>query len=151
MDDLGIIRKAIETYGIDAQVLMAIEEMSELTKALCKERRTRNTDDVAVRSKVIDNIAEEVADVQIMLNQIRYIFDINTETEENMKIERLADRLASHEPCPICGPFDEYCPEEFDAYVPVSRDGDIMERDAKPGEEWVYHAKYCPDCGRKLS
>ena len=58
MDDIDIIKQAIKTYGIDAQVLMAIEEMSELTKALCTERRTRNSDDLAVRSKVIDNIAE---------------------------------------------------------------------------------------------
>ena len=35
IDDIDIIKQAIETYGIDAQVLMAIEEMSELTKALC--------------------------------------------------------------------------------------------------------------------
>lgn len=151
MDDIDIIKKAIETYGIDAQVLMAIEEMSELTKALCKERRTRNSDDLAVRTKVIENITEEVADVQIMLNQIRCIFGINTKNVEQKKIERLAGRLASHEPCPICGPFNEYCSEEFDAYVPVSSEGDIMEREAAPGEEWVYHAKYCPNCGRKLS
>ena len=39
IDDIDIIKQAIETYGIDAQVLMAIEEMSELTKALCKEDR----------------------------------------------------------------------------------------------------------------
>ncbi len=150
MDKESIIKKAIETYGIDAQVLMAIEEMSELTKALCKERRTRNCDDLTTRSKVIDNITEEVADVQIMLNQLRYIFGIETESVETEKLSRLDDRLTAHEPCPICGPFDEHCPEEFDAYVPVSSEGDIMERDAKPGEEWVYHAKYCPNCGRKL-
>ncbi len=151
MDDIDIIKKAINTYGIDAQVLMAIEEMSELTKALCKERRTRNVDDLSVRSKAMANIAEEIADVQIMLDQLRVIFDAETENIEIKKLSRLANRLASHEPCPVCGPFNEYCAEEFDAYVPVSSEGDIMERDAKPGEEWVYHAKYCPNCGRKLS
>lgn len=59
-------------------------------------------------------------------------------------------QVEKHEPCPICGPFNEHCTEEFDAYVPVSSEGDIMEREAKPGEEWVYHARYCPNCGRKL-
>lgn len=53
MDDIDIIKQAIKTYGIDAQVLMAIEEMSELTKALCKERRTRNSDDLAVRVRLL--------------------------------------------------------------------------------------------------
>ena len=145
-----IIRRAVSTYGIDAQILMAIEEMSELTKALCKERRTRSIDDLNVRSKAMENIAEEIADVQIMLDQLRTIFGIETTGIESNKLNRLADRLEKHEPCPICGPFNEHCTEEFDAYVPVSSEGDIMEREAKPGEEWVYHARYCPNCGRKL-
>lgn len=38
----------------------------------------------------------------------------------------------------------------FDAYVPVSSEGDICEKPAAPGEEWVYHANYCPNCGRRL-
>ena len=32
-----IIKKAIDHYGSDAQLLMAIEEMSELTQAICKK------------------------------------------------------------------------------------------------------------------
>ena len=95
--------------------------------------------------KRYDTIYEELQ------NDIKDGLGIDIASIEHKKIERLADRLASHEPCPICGPFNEYCSEEFDAYVPVSSEGDIMERDAGPGEEWVYHAKYCPNCGRKLS
>lgn len=68
-----IIRRAVSTYGIDAQILMAIEEMSELTKALCKERRTRSIDDLNVRSKAMENIAEEIADVQIIDKAIEII------------------------------------------------------------------------------
>ena len=34
-----IFNKAISTYGEKAQKLMAIEEMSELTKEICKDFR----------------------------------------------------------------------------------------------------------------
>ena len=32
-------KQAIDTYGVRAQKLMAIEEMSELTKEICKDFR----------------------------------------------------------------------------------------------------------------
>lgn len=150
MNDKEIIEMAISAYGKDAQVLMAIEEMSELTKALCKERRVRDNDDPCTRQKILDNIAEEIADVQIMLNQLRMIFRLNTESIESDKIKRLEDRLKGYKRCPICGATDDCFCEEFDAYVPVTSEGDIVERSVKPGEEWVFHAKYCPNCGRKL-
>ncbi len=37
--DDNILEKAIKHYGVDSQVDVAIEEMSELIKALIKERR----------------------------------------------------------------------------------------------------------------
>ena len=36
-----LLNKAIKIYGVDAQCLMAIEEMSELTKAICKEHKLK--------------------------------------------------------------------------------------------------------------
>ena len=47
--------------GPDAQTLMAFEEMAELQKELCKHARGKHN-----RSAV----AEEIADVQIMLEQM---------------------------------------------------------------------------------
>lgn len=45
----------------------------------------------------------------------------------------------------------EMCKDEiFDAYVPVSAEGDYCDKPSEPGEEWVYHANYCPNCGRRL-
>lgn len=150
MNDREIFEAAISVYGKDAQTLMAIEEMSELTKALCKERRARGNDDPIIRQKILDNIAEEIADVQIMLNQLRMIFRLNTEGIEDDKIKRLEGRLKDYKRCPICGVPDDCFSGEFDAYVPVSSEGDIIEHSAEPGEEWVFHAKYCPECGKKL-
>ena len=146
MDRQEIIERAISAYGMDAKILMAVEEMSELTKALCKVSRTIGTDKYAA---VLENVKEEVADVQIMLDQVRAIFRFHTEAIEQAKLRRLEERLNGRKPCPLCAE-DEHSPFCFDAYVPVSADGDIIEKSNKPGEEWVFHARFCPECGRRL-
>lgn len=64
-----ICRAAVNTWGMDAQIDMVIEEMSELTKALLKYRRSTHEH----FSSRFDDIAEEHADVQIMLSQLQYI------------------------------------------------------------------------------
>lgn len=93
----NVIRDAIATYGITAQVDMAIEEMSELTKALCKERRCEL--DSIKHSEAVANIIEEIADVAIMLQQMVIIFDRDNEVEGEIKykIDRLEQRLAKAE------------------------------------------------------
>ena len=78
-----ILRKAIETYGKDSQAKMMIEEMSELTKELCKLFRGEGD---------TGHILQEMADVQIMLDQMRMIFADTSELEK-AKVERLKGRL----------------------------------------------------------
>lgn len=57
---------ALSKWGADAQTVMVFEEMAELQKALCKhERGVDNRDD----------IAEEIADVRIMLDQMELLHD----------------------------------------------------------------------------
>ncbi len=79
-----IYQSAITTWGDDAQIDMAIEEMSELTTALLHARRNREA-----------NIAEEIADVRIMIAQLEIIFKNSDEVEKikKEKIDRLARRL----------------------------------------------------------
>lgn len=84
-----VLRLAVDTYGKDAQVDMMIEEMSELTKAICKLKRAQTE---AAAIKAIHSIIEEAADVQIMLDQMRIIFG-STADVENDKIARLLVRL----------------------------------------------------------
>lgn len=57
-------------YGIESQELMAIEEMSELTKEICKKRRGDKN-----REKLID----EIADVKIMIAQLEHLLDVSKE------------------------------------------------------------------------
>lgn len=88
-DRFLLLKKAIDTWGEDAQILMMIEEMSELTKALCKLYRAKGEQetDTAKRS-----ISEEMADVQIMLDQMKIIFG-DPVGMEYVKLDRLAGRL----------------------------------------------------------
>lgn len=89
-DRENIYRMAIASFGAEAQVIMAVEEMSELTNELCKHFRGR-TD--------IDHIADEIADATIMLEQLRLIFGCNDLVCSHMdfKISRLREGLAEHE------------------------------------------------------
>lgn len=67
MNENEIYKKVVEEYGKDAQLKMAIEEMAELTQAICKSFRGKDN---------VDNIIEEIADVEIMLAQLKIIFEI---------------------------------------------------------------------------
>jgi len=57
----------IQKYGESKQLDIAIEECSELIKAISKFKREENKTDIPLR---IASIAEEEADVRIMLEQI---------------------------------------------------------------------------------
>lgn len=74
-----VLKRAIATFGTDLQLNVAIEELSELTKEICKNKRGADN---------ADHIAEEVADVEIMLEQIKMIFN-NRKSVERHKYEKL--------------------------------------------------------------
>ena len=81
-----IYRRAIAKYGRASRLNLAIEEMSELTKELCKRNRGESR---------LDDIAEEMADVEIMLEQLKLLFDnaALVNTFKNAKLCRLADLI----------------------------------------------------------
>ena len=87
-----ILGLAIERYGAEAQTDMAIEEMSELTKALLKHRRAYKNFKAVPGKYITENVLEEMADVQIMLDQLYMIFG-EPIIMRNRKIERLKERL----------------------------------------------------------
>lgn len=84
-----VLNDAVETWGIQSQVSMVIEEMAELIVELNKYyfRRKLNR-----KSRLI----EEVADCELMLTQIRYILASDKQIDEckKFKIERLKGRIA---------------------------------------------------------
>lgn len=86
-----ILEGAIKTWGEEAQSVVAIEELSELTKALAKWLRHYLTGQ-GDYEQIVSDIREEMADVGIMLNQLCLIFGDPTE-EEILKLLRLEQRI----------------------------------------------------------
>jgi NTP pyrophosphatase (non-canonical NTP hydrolase) len=100
MNKQSIIEIA-EFYGYDAQSRQLIEEMAELTVALNKYHRITNDMHYAYEHrKCIENIKEEIADVMIMLEQMKYLLNIyedDIETIINRKILRQLERIGENE------------------------------------------------------
>lgn len=85
----AIEKKAIEVYTKENQVIKTMEELGELTQALAKWLLCQS---IFPPSELKKHILEEVADVQIMLDQLKMIFG-TTLIEEDAKLTRLAGRL----------------------------------------------------------
>lgn len=80
MADKDIYIKAINTFGPNQQIIKSMEELGELTTALARHFFENKED--------VQNIHEEIADVEIMLNQLKIIFnedEINKHKEQKLK------------------------------------------------------------------
>ena len=83
MEEKEIYQQAVTLWGETFQMLMVIEECAELISAICKQFRGRED----------CSVVEEAVDVQLMLNQLRYIINDDEEWTTIMK-EKLARLLA---------------------------------------------------------
>lgn len=82
-ESVVICSKAIDKFSASGQIVKAIEEMSELTQALSKFVLGQE-----------HNAEEEIADVEIMLTQLKIIFDMqNIENWKEFKLKRLKELL----------------------------------------------------------
>lgn len=87
MNNRGVYINAINTYGTEEQVRMIYEEMYELGVALSKYHRDPGM-------KTIRDVQEEIADVQIMLEQAKEMFGrAEVEWFLQEKTERLRKRV----------------------------------------------------------
>ena len=77
--ELCVYKLALEKWGRQAQLGMAIEEMAELIQALNKFNRGKVS---------LDSISEEIADVEIMMEQLKEIFG-NSTSVNLIKIEKI--------------------------------------------------------------
>jgi len=82
--------RAVGAWGKQSQLVICMEEMAELTKELSKNLRGRDND---------LNVAEEIADVEIMLEQLKLIFDIRQDVEhvKSGKLIRLDRRISENQ------------------------------------------------------
>ena len=85
-EERAIMFSALNTFGAAVQTIIAFEEMSELQKELCKNARGKD-------NKYL--IAEEIADVQIMLDQMILLYGVRGEVNRQraLKLERLNERV----------------------------------------------------------
>lgn len=84
-EEYKVYSQALNKWRTESQIMMLFEEMAELQNAICKYSRKRNN---------IYDVATEIADVQIMAEQMSILFGkelVNSEKEQ--KFERLKKRL----------------------------------------------------------
>lgn len=86
-----VFRNCICTYGPNKQIDVAIEEMSELIKALLKWRRAGGAGMTEARACIVD----ELADVRIMVRQMEILFQCKDEVEKRIdyKVHRQEERM----------------------------------------------------------
>lgn len=95
-----VYRRALEVYGRANQLIVANEELGELSKEVCKFLRGIGDG---------EKLAEEIADVRIMVEQLEMIFDCSEDVQQVIvdKMERLTHRLDRDEQkksiCETCG------------------------------------------------
>lgn len=89
-EDIEVYIEALSKWGIEDQVFMLLEEMSELANVICKYRRGRVE---------LPDIVTELADVSIMVEQMLVAFNVEPAfiEEKARKIERLKERLKKYD------------------------------------------------------
>ena len=85
--ELEILENAIRTWGKQAQLLMVLEEMSELQKEILKNIN-RGKDN-------IPELIDETTDMEIMLTQLKMIYGINEAVKKHRadKLDKIEERL----------------------------------------------------------
>jgi hypothetical protein len=85
-DRKKVYTKALIAYGDRMQMTVAVEELAECQKEICKILRGGEN---------FPHLAEEIADATIMLEQMRIMFNINEQVCDYMdqKVRRLEERL----------------------------------------------------------
>jgi NTP pyrophosphatase (non-canonical NTP hydrolase) len=102
-----LLKEAIAVWGKNAQLDIVCEELAELIVAIMQYKRGRNA---------LGSIVEEIADVEIVLPQLKTIFEVfgAVNHAKKRKITRLQFRLREAkqsswnaytdvEFCPLCG------------------------------------------------
>lgn len=84
--------KFLNAWGEKAQITMCLEEMSELTKELCKFIRYENNPEKLAEIK--PNLIQEIADVLNTAEQMQYIFgEKEVDEQREYKIQRTLKKL----------------------------------------------------------
>lgn len=75
-----IYERALKTFGVENQMIKCVEELSELQKELCKHSLGQGN---------VEHIIEEIADVEIMIDQMKKGLGISFYSVDKVKKEKL--------------------------------------------------------------
>lgn len=89
-------------FGLELQMQQLIEEMAELTQAICKHKRKNGKGqslDASAARHVEENLIEELADVKLVLEQVILLLHAESDVQKvvNQKIERTLERISDAE------------------------------------------------------
>ena len=90
MNMKSVLQKAREVYGSKNQILVCVEELTELSSVLTKYPRYENEEEA--KEALHDKVLDEVADVMIILDHVQNIMGLTNEeiySRMNAKVERL--------------------------------------------------------------
>ena len=90
----------VNHYGIQKQMTIWIEEMSELTKEICKWNRKYEKFEGDIPYNELNNIKDEITDVTICLDQMKYAICFLEDELMNryaQKVERQHERIKKGE------------------------------------------------------
>ena len=135
----GVFHEAIKAWGIEAQSDMCSEECAELIQAISKIKRIKfikfnDPDRLMIKQKRLKNLKKELADVQIMINQLSTVYDFSEELEAG--IQALKEKIKKSQSKEI----------EASILCPVCKAAELtkLPQCRCPAEHWA-----CPMCGRR--
>ena len=97
MNEIELLQDVVNTWGLDMQKIVCMEECGELIQALAKSMRPTREKSWKTHHDDLNNIAEEIADVELCIAQMKVgmpEIESDVESIKARKLYRLQMRLA---------------------------------------------------------
>jgi NTP pyrophosphatase (non-canonical NTP hydrolase) len=85
------LKTIADYYKLDTQSRQLNEELAELIQA--NSKYLRYSENNSMNWEYLQNMCEEIADVQIMIEQMLYLLDIDNEAIEKIKMKKIDRQL----------------------------------------------------------
>lgn len=96
--ELNVLEEARQRYGYKNQIAVATEELNELAAILSKYHRFSVEEHQEALEALREKVLEEVADVEIVLNHVKSVFEISQKEvlgTKKVKVRRIKRWLES--------------------------------------------------------
>lgn len=85
------LKEIADYYKLDTQSRQLNEELAELIQA--NSKYLRYSENNSMNWEYLQNMCEEIADVQIMIEQMLYLLDIDNKAIEKIKMKKIDRQL----------------------------------------------------------